>query len=235
MTLESHNIAVVVPLLNEVENVPELQQHLGLFQFGQIIFVDGGSTDGTLQWLQQNITENPTTPITVVNAIAGRAKQLNAGAAVANKPYLLFLHADTRLPQNAVAEIVQGLQQSFWGRFDVRFAEPDRFMKVVAGLMNWRSRWSKIATGDQALFMQKTLFEKMGGFADIPLMEDIEICKRLMLQAKPYCSRAKVQTSARRWLQHGRVKTVLLMWLLRWRYFRGVAPAELAQQYQNVR
>jgi GT2 family glycosyltransferase len=187
---------------------------------------------------------------------------MNAGAAVAQGEVLLFLHADTRLPPDAAAQVQQALAAPLarhWGRFDVLIVADDRnpgaaaaaastdagrsgpraptprMFGVIATLMNLRSRLSGIATGDQAIFVRRSLFTQIGGYADQPLMEDIELCRRLKAwpgAGAPACLRARVHTSGRRWQQHGTWRTIVLMWRLRWRYWRGEPAETLARLYR---
>lgn len=224
----SHNIAVVIPILNERENLSELDHHIRSFHFGEAIYVDGGSVDGSWEWLQENVE-------CAIQADAGRAKQMNAGAKKVNKEYLLFLHADTRLPARATKQILKGLSLRSWGRFDVQFLDDDWFMPVIACCMNIRSRLTGVSTGDHGLFIERSTFCQINGFDEIPLMEDIEITKRLRQISRPFCSSARIRTSPRRWLKHGRLKTIFLMWRLRWKYYHGESPDALQRYYQNVR
>ena len=161
---------------------------------------------------------------------------MNAGAAQARADVLLFLHADTRLPPLADVLVLQAVQRSdkgaCWGRFDVRIEGRPRMLRVVAALMNLRSRASGIATGDQAIFITREAFERVGGFPEQALMEDIEISRRLKRLGRPACLRARVCTSGRRWEQRGVWRTIVLMWRLRWRYWRGESPARLAEAYR---
>lgn len=224
------DIAIIVPVLNEREQLPELVEHVESLQPTEIVFVDGGSTDGSWQWFQQH------SPQYVVKSKKGRGAQMNAGADKAEASVLLFLHADTRLPDQAIDEIKTALQSCRWGRFNVQFAQKDWRMRVIAFFMNHRSSVTSIATGDQALFIQRKLFEELGGFSDIPIMEDIDFCKRLKaMGCQPYCSELAVTTSARRWLSRGVIRTVVLMWWLRLAYFFGAKPKWLARQYRQIR
>jgi len=188
--------------------------------------VDGGSGDATVALA---------TPLAdrVVHAPRGRARQMNAGAAAARGALLLFLHADTCLPERADQLVGVALGSAAdWGRFDVVIAGRSRLLPVVATLMNWRSRYTGIATGDQALFVRRAAFEQVGGFPDQPLMEDIELSRRLRGRGRPACLRARVVTSGRRWDERGAWRTIFLMWRLRWLYWRGVPPQRLVQAYR---
>jgi rSAM/selenodomain-associated transferase 2 len=219
--------SVIVPLLNEAANIPYLTEHLIESGADQVILVDGGSTDGTRELLQ-------TVPshFSVLYSDAGRARQMNAGAGKAIYPVMVFLHADSRLPKH----VDQTLNRSAdWGRFDIEFDDASISMRVIAFFINLRSRISGIATGDQALFMTRTAFDQVGGFPVQPLMEDIEISKRLKRLSKPLCSRQRVRTSARRWQQHGVVRTVLKMWWYRFAYWCGVSSHRLKRHYDDTR
>jgi rSAM/selenodomain-associated transferase 2 len=155
---------------------------------------------------------------------------------VARGEVLLFLHVDTRLPNTADALILDGLSRTgrLWGRFDVTIAGRHPLLPIVAGLMNRRSRLTGIATGDQGIFVRRASFESIGGYAEIPLMEDIALCRQLRRLSRPLCLRPPVSTSGRRWEQQGLLRTVLLMWRLRLAYFAGADPARLARLYGHV-
>ena len=158
---------------------------------------------------------------------------MNAGAAAAAGSVLLFLHADTRLPHDAHAAIAQAITKGHvWGRFDVRIVGRSRWLPMVAAMMNWRSRITGIATGDQAIFVTRAAFDAAGRFPDQPLMEDIALTSRLRRIGAPACLRAKVQTSGRRWDERGAWHTIVLMWRLRWRYWRGASAEALAVLYR---
>ena len=222
-------LSVVIPALNEAAGISAVLQALApLVERGaQLLVADGGSSDATAALAQAGGAQ-------VIHAPRGRALQMNAGAQQATGDVLLFLHADTRLPPNADRLIAQALTSSphVWGRFDVRIEGQPRMLRVIAACMNQRSRWTGIATGDQALFMTRAAFDTVGGFPVQPLMEDIEISKRLLKLSRPACLRARVVTSGRRWETQGVWRTVLLMWRLRLAYWRGAAPERLAALYK---
>jgi rSAM/selenodomain-associated transferase 2 len=192
----------------------------------EVIVVDGDSNDASVA-LSNGLADQ------IIQAPRGRAKQMMAGAKAARANVLLFLHADTRLPEGADWAIANALDEGAqWGRFDVKISGRSNMLPVIAAMMNRRSRWSGIATGDQAMFVRRELFEHVGGFPDQPLMEDIELSKRLRAVAPPACLLETVLTSGRRWEQHGVWRTICLMWRLRWLYWRGVAPETLAALYK---
>jgi len=221
-------LSIVMPALNEAEGIVAVLEALQPLRARgvEIVLADGGSTDDT--------TRRATPWVDVVTASArGRARQMNAGASLALGANLLFLHADTRLPPDAEALVAQALGGgACWGRFDVSIQGQPRMLRVVAAMMNLRSRLSGIATGDQAIFVTREAFDRVGGFPVQPLMEDIELSRRLKRLGPPACLRARVQTSGRRWEQRGVWRTIVLMWRLRWRYWRGESPERLAQDYR---
>ena len=188
--------------------------------------VDGGIRDATVQRARLRADR-------VVSAPRGRALQMNAGAEKASGDVLLFLHADTRLPDEADHLVLDGLARSglAWGRFNVRIEGRSPLLAFVAWLMNIRSHLTGIATGDQAMFVKREVFRAEGGFPPIALMEDVALSKRLKRVSRPLCLRQKVVTSGRRWEQNGVLHTVLLMWRLRLAYFFGADPATLAKRY----
>ena len=221
-------LSIVLPVLNEAAGITATLRALSPLRARghEVIVVDGGSADATLALAAAGADR-------VVQGPRGRARQMNAGAAIARGDVLLFLHADTVLPDAADAAIQQAVAAGArWGRFDVRITGGQALFPLIAALMNLRSRLSGIATGDQALFVQRTLFAQLGGYADQPLMEDIELSRRLRALSPPACLRQRVQTSGRRWQQRGVWRTVWLMWSLRWRYWRGASPEALARAYR---
>ena len=226
--LVSPLVSIIVPALNEAAGVgPALKQFASLRASGEVevILVDGGSRDGTVNIARQLVDQ-------FVQAEPGRARQMNAGAALARGKFLLFLHADTLLPGNWLDEVALArLQGRVWGRFDVRLSGGAWQLRLVETLMNLRSRWSGIATGDQAIFVSGSVFRETGGFPEKPLMEDLDLSARLLRQGRPYCSRQKVLTSSRRWEEEGILRTILLMWRLRFLYWLGVPAEKLVRSY----
>lgn len=220
-------LAIVMPVLDEAATLPELLATLQpLRRRGvQVVVADGGSTDGTPDIARSGAD-------LVLAAPRGRAVQMNAGAAACATQALLFLHADTRLPGNADLLIARALQGgALWGRFDVQLDSPRPVLRIVGWAMNGRSRLTGIATGDQAVFVRREVFDAVGGFPAQPLMEDIALSSRLKRQGAPACLRQTVRTSARRWERHGVWRTIVLMWRLRAAYWLGVDPARLAVMY----
>ena len=222
-------LSIVLPVLNESAGVAAALLALGpLRQQGhEVIVCDGGSTDGTPA-LCAGLAD------VVLHTAPGRARQMNAGAAVARGEVLLFLHADTRLPAEAFAAIALALAGGAgWGRFDVDIDGRAAMLPVIAAFMNRRSRWTGIATGDQAIFVCRALFNRLGRFADQPLMEDIELSRRLLQHGHaPACLHQRVRTSGRRWDERGACRTIFLMWRLRWQYWRGTPAESLARLYR---
>lgn len=220
-------LTIIVPVLNESQTLAaRLRALQPLRERGAVlVVVDGGSEDTTLQVARAHAD-------LALEAPRGRACQMNAGARASASELLLFLHADTALPAGADSLIGQAIDNgAAWGRFDVQIDSPRHLLRVVAGLMNWRSRWSGMATGDQAMFMKRALFDALGGFPEIALMEDIALSRLLKEHSAPTCLRACVLTSARRWEQQGVWRTIWLMWRLRAAYFFGADPAQLALRY----
>ena len=221
------SLTIVVPVLNEAATLAARLAALApLRERGaELLVVDGGSDDDTLA-----IAETHTQRALV--APRGRASQLNAGACAARGEVLLLLHADTRLPQDADLLLAQALASGHhWGRFDVRIEGHHPLLPVVAAFMNLRSRLSGIATGDQAMFVRRDTFLSLGGFAPMPLMEDIDLSQRLKRIGPPACLRERVTTSGRRWDENGFWRTVALMWRLRAAFWRGADVHALARRY----
>jgi glycosyltransferase involved in cell wall biosynthesis len=250
-------LSVVIPALNEASGLPALLAGLQPWRARgvELIVVDGGSDDGTAALAQGGCD-------LVVHVPRGRALQMNAGARASRGQALLFLHADTRLPGDAPESIRGGLgiaspgndrtrarasapaddmtdkapspgvEERIWGRFDVRIDGRPWMLRVIGWAMNRRSRWTGIATGDQAIFVRREAFDVVGGFPVQPLMEDIELSCRLRARARPVCLPGPAVTSGRRWEAQGVWRTILLMWALRWAYWRGVPADRLARRYR---
>jgi rSAM/selenodomain-associated transferase 2 len=189
--------------------------------------VDGGSTDATTAVAARFPR------VRLLTSPRGRARQMNAGARAARGDVLLFLHADTLLPDGALAAVGDAVSDPgiVGGRFDVRFDNPRPVFKMIAWFMNLRSRWSGISTGDQAIFVRREPFDTLGGYRDIPLMEDVELCRRLRRRGRMAALRLRVSTSARKWEREGALRTILLMWALRFLHMVGVPPARLHRWY----
>jgi len=219
-------LSVIIPTLNESKQITRTLMALQPLRQGghELILVDGGSRDDTLA-LAEGLVDQ------ILHSEPGRAQQMNLGARYAWGETLLFLHADTLIPYDLIPRISQALVKHRWGFFRVRMSGHHPLLRLVAGLMNLRSCLSGIGTGDQAIFVTKDLFKELGGYAPIPLMEDVELCKRLKRKGRPACIPSPMTTSSRRWEQQGLLKTILLMWRLRWAYFRGADPAQLVKRY----
>jgi rSAM/selenodomain-associated transferase 2 len=223
-------LTIVLPVLNEAAIIVAALRALAPLRArgAEIIVADGYSRDGTAQ-LAKPFADR------VITVPRGRGAPMNAGAALGTGDALLFLHADTALPDNADRLIDAALAHRAWGRFDLRIAGSHPFLAVIARMINWRSRLTGIATGDQAIFVSRKAFEAVGGFPDLPLMEDIAISRRLKRLCRPFCVATPAITSGRRWEQNGLIRTILLMWRLRLSYYLGVEPALLAELYDAPR
>lgn len=221
-------LTVIIPALDEAPTIGGTLATLApLVERGvEVVVVDGGSRDATARIAREHGARVAVTG-------RGRARQMNAGAALARGDALLFLHADTRLPANADALVQHALQQRPWGRFDVRIEGDARTLALVAALMNLRSRLTGIATGDQAMFATREAFAAVGGFPEQPLMEDIELSRRLRRLAPPACLRERAATSGRRWMEQGVWRTIVLMWRLRLAYWLGASPERLRARYER--
>lgn len=220
------DLSIVIPVFNEARQIAWRLRALAPLRASgvEVIVVDGGSEDDTVALAAPHCDR-------LLHAARGRAAQMNAGAAQARGAALLFLHADTRLPADADRLVLAALALRAWGRFDIRLTGMHPMMAVIATAMNWRSRISGIATGDQAIFVRRCAFEQLGGFAALPLMEDIELSRRLLQLSRPACLPARVISSGRRWKKHGVWRTIWLMWRLRLAYFCGADPHRLARAY----
>ncbi len=223
-------VSVVVPTLNEEGVLAATLERARQPGVHEIIVVDGGSTDATLATAMRGAD-------LVLAAPRGRARQMNAGAARARGDVLLFLHADTLIPEGFAQAAIAACQEPavIGGRFDVDLEPSSPLIRLTGELINRRSRLTRISTGDQAIFIRREVFERLGGYADIPLMEDVDLSRRMKRAGRIACLRQRVTTSARRWQKNGVVRTILLMWSLRALYFFGVSPAHLQRVYANTR
>ena len=221
-------LSIVAPILNEANRLPQWLQHLAPLRDAgvEVIIVDGGSRDNSVEVARQS-------GVAVYVSSPGRARQMNTGAARARGEVLLFLHADTWLPPDATQCMASMRARGrLWGRFDVCIQGRSWMLRVVAFMMNGRSRVTGIATGDQAMFVTRALFEAVGGFPEQPLMEDIALSKSLLNHTPPLCVTVPVRTSGRRWEEKGVWRTIFLMWRLRWAYWRGMSADILAEAYR---
>jgi len=223
-------LSIIIPCLNEAKNIgttlAALQPLRG--RGVEVIVADGGSEDQTLQLAEGYVD-------TVIQSPPGRAVQMNAGADIANGSLYWFLHADT-VPDADTLERILSLASNSerqWGRFRVRFNHPALIFKCIAWMMNGRSCLTAVATGDQGIFVSSELFRQVGGYAEIPLMEDVAISKSLRSLQRPVCCRELLTTSSRRWQQAGILRTIVLMWRLRAAFAMGADPAHLAQRYRS--
>lgn len=228
-------LAIVLPVLDEQDRLAAALAALAPLRAREafVVVADGGSGDASVD------IARPLADL-VITAPRGRAKQMNAGAQAALEATpadaLLFLHADTRLPADADRLIAGALGAgAAWGRFDVRIHGRSAALGAIAHAMNWRSRLTGIATGDQALFVTRAAWEELGGYAELPLMEDVEFSRRARRLSRPACIPTPALTSGRRWDEDGVLRTILLMWRLRAAYWLGADPAALARRYRDVR
>jgi len=219
-------ISVIVPVLNEEDTLAGSLARLraALRDGDELIVVDGGSSDSSMDIARQLAD-------TVLASEQGRSIQMNTGAVCASGVWLWFVHADTVLDSRHRDALNGVASTAVWGRFDVRLSRPRPLFRVIALMMNWRSRVTGIATGDQALFVRRDVFREQGGFPEQPLMEDIALSRRLRALARPVCLRPPLTTSSRRWEANGPWRTIWLMWSLRFRYWRGASPESLYRDY----
>jgi rSAM/selenodomain-associated transferase 2 len=223
-------VSIIVPVLDEARAIEAALAPLQAWRAAgaEVVVVDGGSRDAT-RALAAPFADR------VLTAERGRAAQMTAGAVASTGDVLLFLHADSVLPADAMAAVVAGAALAEWGRFDVAIEGADPLLALVALMMNLRSRLTGIATGDQAIFVARAAFEAAGGFPAIPLMEDVALSKALRRRSRPVCLRERVLTSGRRWERRGTLRTILLMWRLRLAYALGADPHRLARRYDVER
>ncbi len=225
----ARRLSIIIPALNEERCLGETLESLASMRTEghECLVVDGGSSDAT-----REIAEPLCDRVLITSP--GRARQMNAGAAAASGDILVFLHADTQLPLGATKAIIAAMepeQARGWGRFDIRLTGAHPLLRMVEALISLRSRLNGIATGDQAIFVRRQLFEEVGGFREIPLMEDVALARALLQHGRPHCLRQQVRSSSRRWEDKGIWRTIFLMWRLRWAYAHGADPHDLAKLY----
>ncbi len=222
------HLSIVIPVLNEADGIAHFLHSLQPLRHAghELIVVDGGSSDATLEHAA---------PLTdqIICCARGRAQQMNAGAVVASGAVILFLHADSIFPPHGDVVIAAAMNASGrrWGRFNIQLSGNRFLFRTIEWFMNKRSRLTGIVTGDQGIFVERKLFDSIGGFPAIPLMEDIALSARLKRIERPICLNTTITTSSRRWEQHGAWRTIWLMWRLRYAYWRGADPSVLAQRY----
>lgn len=223
-------VSVIIPTLNEADTIEQTLSWVRQASDCEIVVVDGGSDDDTVECARPYADQ-------LISAPRGRARQMNAGARAAAGEALLFLHADTLPPAQFAEQLVAALAdpEVVGGRFDVHVDAPGLVFRMIGGLMNLRSRFTGIATGDQGIFVRRGVFETIGGYPEWDIMEDLEFSHQLKRAGKIACLRALVKTSARRWQKHGVTKTILLMWGLRLCHFFGVSPTALKAFYADTR
>jgi rSAM/selenodomain-associated transferase 2 len=223
-------ISVVIPTLNEASNIGQTLAQVRQAGECQIVVVDGGSEDGTPEIAGRYADM-------VLSASRGRARQMNVGARAATGEILLFLHADTVLPQGFSGLLAQAFADPHvvGGRFDVRLNAPGWPFRMIEMMMNLRSRLTRISTGDQAIFVRREAFLAIDGYPEVELMEDLALSRKLRRMGKIACLRAQVVTSARRWQRDGMLKTIVLMWTLRLAHALGVSPERLKTFYADTR
>jgi rSAM/selenodomain-associated transferase 2 len=224
------NISIIVPVLNEEKNIAAAVTAVSALRPYELIVVDGGSADGTYATCRG-------LDVTLLSSARGRAKQMNRGAGQASGDVLLFLHADTRLPGSALEDIAGALRNPscVGGRFNVELDGTHWMLRVIGALINWRSRASKVATGDQAIFVRREIFVELGGYPEIPLMEDVAFSRALKRRGAIACLDSRVVTSARRWEADGIWRTIGKMWTLKLLYLLGISPIYLKRFYGDTR
>ena len=224
--VRNNRLSICIPTYNEASTISTLLQQLKVLDC-EIIIADGGSQDDTVNLAKAF-------SVTVLQGAKGRAAQMALAAAHASGDVLWFVHADSRFESNLSRQIqpLLNLSPIQWGRFDVRLDAQGMMFRIIETMINWRSKVTQVATGDQGIFVHRLLYQQLGGFAPIALMEDVELCKRLRKVSPIVCISSPIITSARRWQQKGIWRTILLMWFLRAAYFIGINPSRLVRWYR---
>jgi len=223
-------ISVVIPVLDEEKTIAATLGTLPSLKSDDLLIVDGGSTDDTTTICER-------LGVRVISCERSRARQMNAGAHRVNGDVLLFLHADTRLPPSAFDDIRAALKdpRCVGGRFDIELAGDQWLLKIIGKMISLRSRLTKVATGDQALFIRRVVFDAIGGYPDVPLMEDLALSRAMKRLGKIACLKSRVITSGRRWEAEGVWRTIFKMWMLKSLYLLGVSPVRLKRYYADSR
>ena len=224
------SISVIIPVFNEELTIGAVLESVLRLEPDEILVVDGGSLDKTRELAASR-------GVKVISSERGRARQMNLGAESARGDVFLFLHADTRLPESALVDIRGAMQNCSiaGGRFDVSLDGEGWMLKIVGTMISLRSRLSGVATGDQAIFVRREVFNKLGGYPEIPLMEDVALSRALKRAGKVACLKSRVITSARRWKTEGVWRTIFKMWVLKSLYLLGVSPFRLKRFYGDAR
>lgn len=218
-------LSIIIPVLNDASALSSLLVSLqGVRDTVEIIVIDGGSSDASCEIAERYAHR-------LLHTAPGRATQMQAGAEVSSGTWLWFVHADSVLSSSLLADMQQLPDHWQWGRCDVQFDDSRAVFSMIALFMNWRSRLTGICTGDQGIFVRRELFSEVGGYASLPLMEDVDLSARLKHKARVHRPATPLVTSARRWQQHGVLRTILLMWWLRLQFFAGVPATTLHQRY----
>lgn len=221
-------LSIIIPALNEEDFIEEcLRSALAAGSDLEVVVVDGGSTDSTLE----KISHFP--QVRTLTSKKGRGAQMNRGGEEVSGEVLLFLHADCRLPPHAADAIEKALDdpQTVGGFFKVQFVEKGLRFRLIDLLLNLRASYTRGGTGDQGIFVRRAVFDRLGGYTDIPLFEDLDLIRRMKRIGRIAVIDSPIRASARRWVEHGYLKTVLLMWSLRLLYLAGVPPSRLARLY----
>lgn len=221
-------VSIIIPTLNEEGSINRLLQQLQMYrqQGHEVIIVDGGSKDNTCS-ISKKLSDK------LIESNPGRAAQMNTGAEEASNNILWFLHADTFLPENAIEPIQKTLIHYDWGRFNIKLSGSNSLFRIIEKMINLRSCFVGIATGDQGIFVKRETFKRVNGYSILPLMEDVDLSKKLKIISKPACLKERLITSSRRWERNGILSTVFLMWRLRFLFWIGVSADKLAVQYRT--
>ncbi len=222
-------LSVIVPMLNEERAIARTLDAIAAgAPAAEVIVVDGGSSDRSREEAGPRCARLLISP-------RGLARQMNAGAAIATGDALVFVHADTTVPPSFAADIAAALDDpaAVGGRFDLRLDDSAPILRLIGWLISARSRLSRTGTGDQAIFARRAIFDRLGGYRDLAVCEDLDLARRLKRAGRVACLRSRVTTSARRWREEGVLATTTRMWFIRAAFLLGVSPARLAHLYKR--